>query len=733
MTVRITIVLLLFAASQASATTLAMLPHADGDIRIDGTLDDDAWFSALRIELDYENDPGENTAAPVRTVAWLIEDGNSLYVAFEAYDPEPKRIRAWLRDRDSLGSNDYVGISLDTYDDGRRAFEFMVNPLGVQLDRLFDDVTNNNDAAWDATWDSAGRIREGGYVVEMRIPLSQLRFQDTEQAQIWRYRVVRSWPRDRQVLMSNMRKDRNRNCSICQYPQLMGFAGSKAGENLEIVPTLTASHFQATSAGGSSVERTDTNAGLSARYRITPELSANLAINPDFSHVEADSTQLDVNNRFTLSLPERRPFFLEGADHFRTPHEAVFTRTVSSPEVAFKLSGKRGDNAIGGFVARDQVTSLLFPGPTGSATTVLNRPNTVFVGRYNRSFSGALSVGGLLTVRDGSHYRNTVGGFDGLWRINDQHELSGQVLESSTTYPDAVSTEFGQPHGEFGGRAVVVQHSYESRTWFAKLNHWRVDGSFRADAGFMTQAGSAFRKTEIGRKWYGGESSWWARVRFRGYHEVKDRADGLLLEETQVVGFDVSGPFQSEVDVRLRSSREFDSGRYFDVERVDVSTQLEPLGGLQVGFDMRLGDQVDYDNLRVGEQFLFEPFITWNVNRNLFLRIDGSKVALETPAGQPVLDATALDARLMWHFNRKSYLRLSVQQREIERHPEAYVAAVDASLKDVGHQLLYSWKLNPQTVLFLGYSDAYERARERTEARVSERRWFLKVGYGFAI
>lgn len=729
MTSRPALLCLLLAAAQAHAASLATLPRAAGDIRIDGELEEAAWSAALEVVLGFENDPAENTAAPVKTVARLLEDGRNLYVAFEAHDPDPSRIRAWLRDRDSLESNDYVGISVDTYDEGRLAFEFMANPLGVQLDSLFDDVTGENDESWDAVWESAGRIRGDGYAVEMRIPLSQLRFQDTREAQVWRFRLVRSWPRDSRVLVSNMRKDRNRNCTICQYPKLAGFAGATPGKHLEIVPTLTASRFRTAGNGRQTV----TDAGLSARYRVTPEVTVNVALNPDFSHVEADSVELDVNSRFTPSLPERRPLFLEGAEYFRTPHEAVFTRTIASPEAAAKLTGKRGGHVFAGFVAHDEVTSLLFPGPSGSSTTVLGQPNTVAVGRYNRTSPGGSSLGALATVRDGDGYRNTVAGFDTLWRIGDRHEGSAQLLESDTTYPEAVAAAFDQPRGAFSGRALLLQHGYDSRTWFANLNLWRIDGTFRADAGFMPQAGSAFRKTEIGRKWYGDEASWWHRVRVRGYYELKDREDGRVLEETRVVGVDLAGPFQSEIDLRLRSSRELEGGRYFDVERMDLSTQLEPFGGLRVGFNMRLGDEVDYDNLRLGEQFRFEPYVSWSVSRNLFLSIESSRLALETPAGQPILDAVAVDARVMWHFNPRSYLRLTVRQKDIERNPEAYAGPVVARSKDLAHQVLYSWKLNPQTVVFLGYADATERVGDRAEPAVTDRRWFVKLGYGFAI
>src|SRR5690606_12144584 len=134
-------------------------------------------------------------------------------------------------------------------------------------------------------------------------------------------------------------------------------------------------------------------------------------------------------------------------------------------------------------------------------------------------------------------------------------------------------------------------------------------------------------------------------------------------------------------------SREFERGHYFDLSRLDVSTSFEPLGGLELGFDGRIGDEVDYHNLALAEQLRLEPFVSWNVNRNLFLRVNGSHLALETPAGKPVFDASMLDARLVWHFSLRSYLRLTVQQTDIERNPGAYLDPVAARRRDQGRQL----------------------------------------------
>ena len=198
----ITIFGIVLAATPAVAT-ISGIPRTADTIKIDGILDESAWQHAVRIQIDNETRPGENIPARVETVAYLIENGESLYVAFDARDPDPGQIRAYLRDRDSAWNDDMVGIVLDTYNDGRRAFEFFSNALGVQMDATNDDVNKNVDSSWDAIWDSAGTINDEGYIVEMEIPLNQLRFPHTAGKQTWGIDVLRFYPRDNRDRFSN--------------------------------------------------------------------------------------------------------------------------------------------------------------------------------------------------------------------------------------------------------------------------------------------------------------------------------------------------------------------------------------------------------------------------------------------------------------------------------------------------------------------------------------------------
>ena len=211
-------------------------------IEVDGVLDEPAWQGALKMTIEYEWFPGDNVKPPVDTDVFLTYDDDAFYVGFVAYDPDPSAIRAHLMDRDTINTfvqDDHVSFMIDTFNDERRAFQFRINPLGVQADALFSQVEFIEDFSWDVIWDSAGRITAEGYVVEVALPLDQIRFAQTDGPQTWGIELSRSYPRDRRHRMSANPRDRDRTCLLCQVDKVRGFEGIEPGRNLEVTPTVT--------------------------------------------------------------------------------------------------------------------------------------------------------------------------------------------------------------------------------------------------------------------------------------------------------------------------------------------------------------------------------------------------------------------------------------------------------------------------------------------------------------
>jgi hypothetical protein len=335
-------------------------------VRVDGLLDETVWESAVEIPVAYEWAPADNEAAPVETVCLLAFDDEHLYVAFRASNPEPERIRARLAARDQPFEDDTVGFLIDTFDDRRRAFQFRINPLGVQMDALSSDVDHSEDWSWDAIWESAGRITADGYTVEAAIPLRQLRFPRSNESdvQAWGFLALRDYPRSVRHRLRSTWNDRGLNCFVCQAHRVVGFRRVDTGLELELDPTATLSCVDRVEEPGGRLRSGDeeVEAGLTASWAPTPSLSVHGTVNPDFSQVEADATQLDVNERFALFFPEKRPFVLENVDLFGTPLPAVFTRTIADPSAGLKVTGKEGLQAFGALVAEDRINNLVFPG-----------------------------------------------------------------------------------------------------------------------------------------------------------------------------------------------------------------------------------------------------------------------------------------------------------------------------------------------------------------------------------
>ena len=711
------------------------VPRATAAIAIDGVLDEPAWQAAVKIPLLYETRPGENIEPPVATDCFITYDKSALYVAFRAYDPNPAAIRAHLSDRDSAFNDDFVGIVLDPFNDERRGFEFFVNPLGVQMDLFIDDVGGSESSSWDAIWSSAGKVDAEGYVVELSVPFHQLRFPAGGAEQTWGFEALRFYPRGQRHRLSVHPIDRDINCYLCQASKLTGFEGISPGRNLEIVPTVTGTQTdERTDFPDGPLESGDLDGdpGVTVRWGVTPNLTLNGTVNPDFSQVEADVAQLDVNEQFALFFPERRPFFLEGADFFDTPFDAVFTRNVADPSWGLKLSGKQGSNALGAFVAQDEVTNLIFPGSEGSSSGSFDFETTDTVLRYRRDLGKTSSIGGLFTDRRGGDFFSRTGGVDGLIQLKDTHSFRFQLLGSETEYPTEIAEDFDQPTGAFSDTAMLVAYNYDTRNWFGYARYRDVGEDFRADLGFMPRVGTSFLLGGLERIWFGEGDDWYTRIEVGGDWDLTEDASGRTLEEEAEVRVEVSGPRQSFLFLGVGTrDRSFNNVEFSGERFLNTYFEFQPVGDFFLGFFGSVGDTIDFANTRPAEQVIFEPEMRYDIGKHLRASLGHQLRILDVDEGQ-LFEANLTQLRLVYQFNVRSFVRGTFQYTDIERDPELYVDEVDPKFERLFTQLLFSYKLNPQTVLFVGYSDT-RFGDEMTDLTQSNRTFFLKLGYAWVL
>lgn len=726
-----------------SEKTHYRIPKISKPIKIDGVLDDEAWREALTINVNNEFDPGRNVQAPVTTIAYLAYDEDNLYAGFRANDPDPASIRANLTDRDGALKDDFVGLILDTFNDERRGYELFVNPLGVQMDLALNELADpEEDSAWDAIWDSAGRIDEQGYVVEMAVPFTSLRFQRNAGEQTWGVGPFRSHKRSLRHQIASTYMNPDDDCFVCQAPKLTGFEGVKPGRNLELDPTLTGQRTDRLDEfPDGSFEEGDEKAdlGLTARWGITPNMTLSGAINPDFSQVEADAVEFDVNTQFALFFPEKRPFFLEGADFFQTPFSVVYTRTVADPRWGAKLTGKEGKNAVGFFVAEDDQTNLLLPGDQFSRTAFLDDLRTTdAVMRYRRDLGSASNLGALVTHREGGDYLNSVAGIDGRWQPNASDVVNFHALGSRTEYPNGFATDFGLPLGLLEGEALRVGYDHGSRNWNWYAAWEDVDDEFRADLGFMPQVGYETSIAGLERIWWSKErNSWYNNITVGGDWDQTDAENGTVLEREFETWVRFRGPLQSTFMVDTGWRDRFWNGRTFDERFTHYFVELRPTGNLGVSLDATVGDTIDFDHTRPGDLLRIRPTVSYNFGRHLFASLDHDLQRVDVEGGE-LLELNVSQLRTVYQLNIRTFVRAIFQYTDLEINRALFTAAdVPADDEHLFTQLLFSYKLNPTTVLFLGYSDnqfgGVDTTGRVTDLTRSDRTFFFKVGYALVL
>ncbi|MCO4797664.1 MAG: carbohydrate binding family 9 domain-containing protein [Colwelliaceae bacterium] len=717
-----------------------VLAEINQPISVDGVLDEASWKNATKMELEYENNPGEGIPAPVKTEVYFYHDAKSLYVAFKAFDPEPSKIRASLRDRDALWADDNVGIIVDTFNDERGGFEFFVNPLGAQADMKMDDTNGwNEDASWDAIWDSAGKITDFGYVVEMSIPFSSLRFPENDGEKIWNIAGWRNYPRDVRMQLATYKRDRNIKCNLCQFQQIVGLKDIKSGNNFQLTPTLTMSRQdeKPNVPGDWDEGNVDIEPGLDIRWGITQDIILNATINPDFSQVEADAGQLDVNNTYSLFFPEKRPFFLDGASYFDTTNfNFVHTRNIAEPDVGLKLTGKNNEHSYGVMLANDNNTSFLMPGNQGSDLATLDEESRVAIARYKVDIGERNNIGVLMTHRDADDYNNTLLSVDGTYWLSQNDNIRYQVARSETTNPELVVEDFDVAE-EQNDQAFSVNYAHSTRDYNLRANYSNIGEDFRADLGFQSR--SNIERVVLGgrRNYYGDSDDTFNRWGYFGDWDKTYDQDGNMLEEEYEIHGNLQGKKQFFTNFGLVHRERFYDGEYFNENQFMMFAKFKPLANVEVGNFFRIGKQIDFANTRLGEVLDIEPFIEWDVNEhlNVDFRYNYSQLEFEDSR---IFTAHQSDIRIGYQFDMRSILKFVVQYTDIERNPELYNYEniddrPDKRSRYFSTQLIYSYKINPQTLFFVGYSDGGYQDDNLDQLERNQRTIFTKFSYAWQL
>jgi hypothetical protein len=722
-------------AFSRESTISYTIPYTESGPEIDGIISEGEWDGAEHVFLDNETEPSQNIPAIVDTEVLLMEDGANFYLAFIADDPEFEKICAFYSDRDTCWDDDLVGVVIDTFNDERRAFEFFANPLGVQIDRINNESGGGRgafggvDNSWNAVWDSAGRISDKGYVVEMKIPLTQLRFPAGLEQQTWGIDLVRYYPRNKRHKFSNNSRDYNLSCYLCQLKKAQGFNQLEEGLNLQIVPTLTASYSKNRPAPGSEWKNEfDPEVGLDIRWGINQDFYLNATINPDFSQVEADATQVDVNNTFSLFYPERREFFLDGADYFSTTSNLVYTRNISFPDYGIKLTGKRDMHSFGFFFANDATTNLIIPGRDGSIIASLpdiESFNTAY--RYRLDINTNINFGMIFTDRRADDYSNTLAGVDSNIRIGKSDSIEMQVMKSYTEYPDQIQDLYAQKQ-YLDDFAYRLHYRHEDNNWSWRGSYSDFGSDFRADLGFINQVDYRNYDFSGGHNWRFGPGRGISRFFLGADYEKSYDESGRKLEEKTGMRINVEGPMQSFIFLGYSQGDHYYNGKYFDEYSIFMFGHIRPSSYMEIAMDFDYGDSIDYLNTRLGRMLTISPEINLQLGKHFQAKLRHSYQKMDIE-GTELYNTNLSDLRTTYQFTIRSFLRVTIQYSNTRYNPSLYNFEIDSLSRFLTSQILYSYKINPQTRFFIGYSDSGFQNDDMRKLFTTNRTVFTKFSY----
>jgi Carbohydrate family 9 binding domain-like/Domain of unknown function (DUF5916) len=509
------------AAARVGKAALVLPPEKSNPVKmvlfakpptIDGKLDDEVWKSAALLQDFYQTQPGDNLIPENKTEVRLGYDSRHIYIAFHCFD-DPQKVRANVPKRDNIWEDDYVGILFDTFNDQRRAYEFDFNPLGIQADGIWTEG-QGEDFSLDLVMESKGLVTEDGYTIEVAIPFKSLRYVAGKD-KLW---GVHFWRRTKRLNNSFdmwIPMDRDKSSWLAQAGHITGLEGISTERTLELIPSATVSQTSRRARTYGLIPTTGTvdpgrmlnepvniDLGLTGKYTLTPTVTLDFAINPDFAQVEADQLVITANQRFPIFFPEKRPFFLEGIDIFQTQIAAVHTRTIVDPDLAVKASGKVGRNTFGLMLASDNGPGNLSSDERGLLNACLERRDlhpeencfnerivdenaNVGVLRLKRDIGKSDSfVGFLGTYRKFVDLYNQLGGLDGRFRLNKQTTFSWQALGSRSRNIFSYPAEGVSQDSVKNGFAYAIDYNQSGRHFGQEFSMVGRTQYFRADVGF---------------------------------------------------------------------------------------------------------------------------------------------------------------------------------------------------------------------------------------------------------
>jgi hypothetical protein len=767
------------------------IPRLDSPPVIDGKLDDSVWQQAALFGDFVQTQPGDNVKPTHPTEFMMGYDSKNLYMAFRIIQDKDK-VRATVARRDNIFDDDYVLVHLDTFNDQRQAYLLFFSPLGIQADGTFTEG-RGEDYSLDIVMESKGVLTEDGFTIEVAIPFKSLRYEAGKNKQ-WGLHINRRVKYNNNEYNSWMPTNRSISGWLNQAGRITGLEGIETTRQLELNPSFTVSEsgrrtrhtFDNNPAGRYRNDGIKGDFGMTAKFSLTPTITLDFAYNPDFAQVEADAPVSTANVRFPIFFQEKRPFFLERIDIFQSPMNVVNTRAIVDPDVAAKLTGRRGKNTFGLMYASDNAPGNyskderedLFVCQRQRANLFDLCKNERFVDknaqigvlRVKRDIGRQNNLGFFATTYNFVDRHNNVVGVDGRFRLSEKIVTDFQVIGTNTrgTFYDADLNRNSYGTGNGVGYRVYLSRSDRN----LNMNYLLTGRSreYRADVGFSNRvdtnyAGSfiqyqtdrdakksiiykrLFNESNISYDWRGRsqlfQSNTQGMLAFQrqtfigggfelGYERVFEHEFGPKRTATRTGAF--YGP-DSERSAHRREIYGFIETT--PIKQVFFFTVLSfQKGVLDYDFGagrkyprvspaaLLLGQNAPYDP-GAGDLLLIESSVRYQPTAALQAQLNYNRRRLtRDDTGRIAFDDHIVSLRSTYQFTRDIFARLRLDYSNISTR--------------LRPQLVLGWTPSPGTAIYAGYNDNinYNGFNPYTGVYKSglsgnERTFFIKASYLF--
>jgi len=699
-----------------------------------------------------QRNPHNGDLASQRTEAYLGYDEKNLYVVFVCFD-DPAKVRARMSRREDIFDDDTVEIMLDTFHDRRRAYAFQTTPLGVQWDAIWTEVphedntgsTANFDPSFDTVWHSSGKLTSRGYVVWMAIPFKSLRFSPARE-QSWGIILYRGILRENE---DDFWPEISRSVEgrLAQGATAGGLEDISPGRNMQFIPYGVLRSFRALDTRDPTAPRFDHRdaefrGGIDSKFVLHDNLVLDVTANPDFSQVESDEPQITVNQRFEVFFPERRPFFLENSDYFKTPIDLFFTRRIGDPQFGARLTGKVGPYSLGILATDDRGPGNRVP----DSDPLAGERSTFAIARVNRDIFGQSSIGAIYTDWEfpAADEFNRVGGIDSRLKFNPNWTGNFQAVTSSTK---------NQDRSYEAGPAYKAEANYSATHLNYDATYNDISPGFTTNAGFVNRVDIRQIGNSLDYRFWPESSS----VLSWGPSLLTDHVwshDGTRLDAlySPTLVFRLRGQtffnFSPYTDFRerlrprdfptLAQDQDYHEHNYF----IAAGTSYLPKATVQAYYQRGTGVDfvppaeqspvlalADVVNLLLS----FRPISALKIdNTYLFDRLR------DRNSGAAIFNNHIVRSKWNWQFNRQLSLRLILQYTATLANPA--LTSLETS-KQFNGDFLITYLLHPGTAIYVGYNSDLQNlmldsaagtiTRTRTGYINDSRQFFVKVSYLF--